>query len=150
MTHYGKRCIHCKIKYVYQGSGEGCLDPLNDKNYCPECMHVINIALAMIPIKRELVWIETNEITVEYFKLLQIKQRKYCEENHLLNMVRVSCGRWIWGDKNTPSDKEIISFTKENGIEYKLSEWEHNYEPPKIKVAKEKDLETGEIIGYWL
>jgi rubredoxin len=66
MTHYTKRCVHCKTTYTYQGSGEGCFRPLNDDRYCPDCKTAIVKALESIPKKFDKVFIETDEVTYDY------------------------------------------------------------------------------------
>lgn len=53
MIHEIKRCKHCYRQYSYQASGDGCFNPVNDKDYCPECMSVINEALSKITKKFE-------------------------------------------------------------------------------------------------
>ena len=53
MIHEIKRCKHCYRQYSYQASGDGCFNPVNDKDYCPECMSVINEALSKIAKKFE-------------------------------------------------------------------------------------------------
>ena len=48
-----KRCSHCGVRYIYQSSGSGCHDFLNNDSWCPDCMQVIEDALSQIPIKRK-------------------------------------------------------------------------------------------------
>ena len=45
------RCIKCKTKYNYQKSGYDCDNELNNPQYCPECMKIINEALKNVPEK---------------------------------------------------------------------------------------------------
>jgi copper chaperone CopZ len=71
MTHKKSYCIHCGVMYYYQGSGQGCFDPINDPKHCPECMGVINEALSKVPKKIEKRWIDSTEYTfTEIVKLL--------------------------------------------------------------------------------
>lgn len=39
------RCCFCGQTYTYLASGDGCLDPTNDRKYCPRCKEIINKAL---------------------------------------------------------------------------------------------------------
>jgi len=63
MTHKIKYCAHCGIRYAFQGSGQGCFHPLNDSNYCPECMAVIRVALDKVPKRVEKRWIPSTVYT---------------------------------------------------------------------------------------
>jgi len=45
------RCIKCNTKYDYQKSGYGCGNELNNSQYCPGCMKIINEALKDVPKK---------------------------------------------------------------------------------------------------
>ena len=45
MLVYTHRCCFCGQTYNYLASGDGCLKPTNDKNYCPRCKEIINKAL---------------------------------------------------------------------------------------------------------
>lgn len=64
-----KRCIHCNSEYEYQASGDGCLDDLNDKDYCPECKKAIIAALAIIPKKFRGMW-KSESFSPEFLKEL--------------------------------------------------------------------------------
>ncbi len=45
-----RRCIHCRSRYGYQQSGEGCGDGINDARYCRTCKGAINGALTALPV----------------------------------------------------------------------------------------------------
>jgi hypothetical protein len=66
MDIQNKYCINCGENYRYQASGNPVLSYLGqNKDYCPECSFAISSSLSKIEKKTEVVWIDTDEITVD-------------------------------------------------------------------------------------
>ena len=74
------RCKHCGTQYRYQASGYGCFDQECGKEYCADCLRVMNKALEDIPVKFIMVYEPTNEITIEEIKEWEEKERQKAEE----------------------------------------------------------------------
>jgi hypothetical protein len=140
MTHYTKRCKHCKSTYTYQGSGDGCFRPMNDDTYCPVCKAVIIEALKTIPKKFDSVFVETDEVTYDY--LLEKRREKetggLCTRRVYASLFNTKTGE---AEKNDAFDVD--------NRQYLVQYWPSKREDMKIKVLKEKNLLTGEITGYW-
>lgn len=140
--HYTKRCWHCKSTYQYQASGEGCHNPINDDTYCPECKSVILEALVNVPRKFEQKWVETDEVTYDYL----LEKRKIQDEKAGgLCTRRVYCSLF---DTTTGEAEKNDAFDVDNR-QYLVQYWPSKREDMKIKVLKEKNLITGEIVEYW-
>ena len=76
-----KICIHCKSKYDYQSSGDGCHEELNDSKYCPDCMEAIIKALKSIPVKFEEIYTDASD-EVSYKDI--IDRSNFCKHVHVL------------------------------------------------------------------
>lgn len=65
-THLNKRCGHCGLHYVFQGSGAGCGRPENDATYCPCCKVIrdeaLHAAFAKVPRIFEGRWQDIKEL----------------------------------------------------------------------------------------
>ena len=51
MSNVQKRCRNCRVLYLFQESGHGCLDEPNYDRYCPTCWDVALRAMEEIPVK---------------------------------------------------------------------------------------------------
>ena len=151
MTHYTKRCKHCKISYTYQGSGHGCNRATNDKVYCPTCSAAIIQALDKVAIKVEKRYMLCNDYTLEeslnLVKVYEDSEKKKNEGTPFggLFFRRVLAGKV---DTKDPSNRNSVEFFKHDSKEYVLSYWSKTQEFT-LKVAKEFDLSPGEDLGYW-
>lgn len=156
MVVYMKRCIHCKMPYMYQASGNGCHDTRNDEKYCPVCMNEINKALEKVPIKREQVWEECNDYTQKDIMRIVAEQQKAYEDrakqakqNNIpfleLNIHRLVSSKIDWEDKE---NKNISGYITINKINYFYSWWTKKGDY-KLCKEMEKDLEYNEFIGEW-
>lgn len=84
MTHYTHRCKHCGTKYTFQGSGEGCHEPTNNRKYCPVCITAINDALAKLPKLSVQKWVPSPDISKKMAEtILRVDhwRRKYISNN---------------------------------------------------------------------
>lgn len=78
MDIYSKRCKHCGIEYLFQASGEGCLERPESANYCGECQTVIDEALKKIPVKEVKVVLRDSDQTPSAIEVLSY----YNSENY--------------------------------------------------------------------
>ena len=146
MMHYIKRCCHCKSTYTYQASGDGCHKPTNDDTYCPDCKSIILEALMNVPMKFDRVWEETDEVTYDYLlEKRRIEEEKRSEGNLLPLGRRVYASLF---NTKTGEAETNDAFDVDNR-QYVAQYWPSKREDMKIRVLKEKNLLTGEIIGYW-
>jgi len=137
-----KRCWHCKTVYTYQASGAGCHEPINDETYCPECKAAILKALKSIPKKFDKIFMETDEVTYDYLKK---KRDEQDEKAGGLCTRRVYCS--LFNSKTGEAEKNDAFDVDDK--QYLVQYWPSKMEDMKIKVLKEKNLETGETKNYW-
>jgi rubredoxin len=140
MMHLIKRCRHCKTVYTWQASGEGCFNELNDETYCPDCKKVIIEALKSVSQKFKKVWVETDEVTYDY-----LKEKRAEKEKDGLCMRRVYASLF---NSETGASEKNDAFDVDDK-QYCVQYWSDNPTVIKIKVLKELNIETNEIIGYW-
>lgn len=153
MTHKEKRCTHCKIRYYYQASGEGCGDDYNDDRYCPECMQIITDALKKVPIKieRRDVRVEDSEVSIndllihEQNKNILEKQRN--GERCFPLMKSVYPSLWDCLDLENRNHCRLIEY---NSINYYVSTWSKSPENNYVSKEVEYDLINNKIIGNWV
>jgi len=155
-----KRCSHCKVKYLYQASGDGCHDITNDEKYCHNCKDTINKALNKIPIMREMSFIKCEDFTkkqmqemVEIDKEAQIimhekKKQLALEQGRPfidLMFTRVFPAMFDWNDgdnKNTTGELRIVDTL------YSYSWWSKTDKFELYKIM-EIDSQTKENLGNW-
>lgn len=147
MTEILKRCIHCNSVYSYQGFGEGCFHPNNNKEYCNNCMGEINKVLSNIPVKYEKCWVESD---LPYSEFIAAREKRLKMAVPFERKLKIGVGRIIIPKDGNRHDSEQISYETINYKQYCYIEWEHGYEPSRVEVAMNKNIETGEIEGYWL
>ena len=106
MTHYYKYCIHCGVRYTHQGSGHGCGRQENDREYCPECMTTISLALETIPVKVKNKFIHTDDISPDEF-FAAIKKREEEREEGSLIFERIFPGLVNLNSGDTQNSRSI-------------------------------------------
>jgi len=142
------RCIHCNIQYTWQASGiPDDRYKKASRDYCNECTIAINEALKSIPKKREFVYEITNEVTVDQLRKWEVRrdeESKQCCGFGKLKRVFSSLYNEELGGKIT---KEVEGMDEFYGKTYIYSYWSNKPEDIIIKVEREKNLETGELIN---
>lgn len=146
-THEQKRCNHCGSKYYYQGSGEGCLEPVNDPKYCKDCKKAIIDALDKIVVKFEFRYVDITTLGSEY---QYITKEKILEWNRVWEAGE-SGRRWFRRtgmplfDIDDPSNVEeriIITIPegkfKGSDVEYRY--WSKKPEWNNVRIKVEWDL----------
>ena len=148
-TWIEKRCRHCRARYAYQGSGEGCNAPLNDNRHCPECRQIIIDALAAAPIRCELRWEPVTEPTVETLEGWSKKREAAAKKAGKLYGRRVVAPLF---DMEDPSNHNVTGMlTGEDeyrGRLFRWSYWTKGNPPAEVHVAMERNLQSGEET-YW-
>lgn len=160
MQHYIVRCKHCCTMYTWQAAGEYNMDfpkEYSSSDYCPECKKTIVDALSKIPAKRQLVFVESDEFTPNVmFGLIKKKEEDIIEKNKGSNFPiirRVFAGMYDSVRGVSSRQDQIIIKKNKNGRNVDVCYF-YRYFPGyenemEIKVAMEKDLVSGEILGYW-
>ena len=78
MQHYIKYCKHCEVEYTFQASGNHYTlehsEKYNDENYCPRCKKAILDVLSTIWPVNEVLFVETDEITLDELVVIREKQ----------------------------------------------------------------------------
>jgi len=145
MRHCTVRCQHCDINYSYQASGEGCHEPTNDKDYCPECKQAIIDALAKIPKKFGK---STMKIGVPPEYIFHLKEKREAEKDPKgLHMKRVFACLYDWEN----GEHEVVGDVNGDGNtpHFFYHYWPSEPEEMSVTLEVEKDLKTNEVIGYW-
>lgn len=143
-----KNCKHCGCTYKYQASGEGCLDELNDNEYCPICKKAIIDALNNIPIKFVEKWKLVDDINYEdleilkkeynnnnnNFKLTKLVSLNNINNNQVEQFFKNSKFYQVEWNTNNPSLKEIYCMYSYNIIEkcFTNKEWIYYNENPRF------------------
>lgn len=147
MLTYSKHCKHCGNQYMYQASGNGCLNTYNDENYCPECKKAIIDTLNKIPIKFVEKWKKINDINYneflkpikdDYLKNKEEKDKTFKEKygvNSLANSFKIVhsvdssnnkveeyykdwCYYHVEWDEKNPDNKTIYCMYEFNVLDY--------------------------------
>ena len=144
------RCKHCQIKYSWQASGNWNLntpEDYNDSEYCPDCKKTIVDALSKIPKKRDKVSVETDEVDLATLERWEIEERN----NHkgFPPVKRVFATLYNWDRQEHKIIRQVDGRDEHEGKVYIYNYCPSEKENCRILVDKEKNLETGEIIGYW-
>ena len=148
MTHYTRRCKHCGITYGWQGSGEGCFSPINDRWYCPECKEAIIKALEKIPRKIEHRFVACEDFTFEEVKELKGLDDERKEERRKageLVIERVFAGLF---DLENENNYYIQFHFFKNDKEYLGSWWTERGEFG-LRYNAEWDLKNNKVVGPW-
>ncbi len=136
------RCQHCGIQYHYQASGFGAGE-FNHAEYCPKCWEAALTAMRKMPVKREKVWVKTNEITLAELKAIE----------KIRDSVPWACHRvfpsWARERPDGSLESETVRHVEHDGKEYIYSYWGDDDSKAEISVLKEKDTVTGKILGWW-
>lgn len=154
------RCIHCGIMYSYQASGShwslSTPEQFNDKEYCPDCKEAILEALYKIPVKRKQEFVETDIVS---FKTLKEWENELAEEDlqelHSSDPPLLPRGRQVFAclynvDRMEHQVHERVDGRHEHrGKVFHYVYWPSMIEDVKVLVSSERNLETGEIVGFW-
>ncbi len=164
-----KRCHHCQVTYTCQISGAN-IPQNNSTTYCPECQQATIDALAKIPVKRQKVFVDTDEITPEQFNEWynsSEEQQKDCQfvydndgnpvkmlwrvwpESVVLNQeIRKNGFPYLMFVDSTHT--RIINGNGDfDGREYQYIYWVNGTKPATMKVAWEQDVVSGKMVDYW-
>ena len=144
MITYFKHCSHCGITYLYQASGDGCLNELNDKDYCPTCKKAIIDALNTIPVKYIEKWKLVSNIDYNDLELLKENNENKFKISKLvgLNNSNNNCVEQFFKDNklyqvewntSNPSIKEIYCMYPYNTIEKQFSNEAWIYDNEKTR-----------------
>lgn len=142
MTHKYRRCSHCRRVYVYQASGPGCGDSLNDGRFCPTCIAVVYEALKAVPVAVERF---KEDVTGDERELVLARQRTVnsipCDPSapHGLVVRQIRPGLF---DMKTGAEMCVQVIHIDN-VEYDVSTWSDKREPAYVTRTMERDLETG-------
>ena len=157
MVIYRRRCKHCKIRYNYQASGEGCFENFNDGTYCPLCAKAIKDALDAVPVVRERVLMDppfADEITLDMLKKWheedEKKKQKEAKSNHGMHFRR--CYPGLIDTTGKLGTNEILTVKgrdKWEGLTFHVSYWTKTNERNNIKVYMEVDMATRNVLGPW-
>lgn len=144
-----RRCTHCNVRYLYQESGAGCHEELNDSRYCADCMQIVIDALNKVPKKREKdyrtipkeVWENRSDDLVKAIKAKK-EESKGKMRRVYFPLFETSTGRSIPAE----SIEDIIEGSKgELIIHYYADTFEIN----QVRKPVEINCITGEEIGPW-
>lgn len=139
MTHSEKRCRKCKTRYMYQGSGHGCDDPLNDDRYCPECMVLINEALKDVTEKFRPKFLPVLPDTLRKPITIEDFNRAHDELRRTALLMTYPC---LFGLPDIRAeDCEIHGVTFRKWVARKTGE--------EILTAQYEVNEAGEVTGTW-
>ena len=141
-SHAYKRCIHCRTVYLFQSSGPGCGSNYNDGRYCPDCAKAIAEVLKKIPYKFEQVWGKTEEIDAETLMAVDRALDAKADLDGKLRLKRVGCPLFDMGDL---TNSHNCIFIRYEGKEYRVDTWSKTPESNTVKVAMERNLQTGEM-----
>lgn len=162
-----KRCKHCKIvnehsryycsHFNFEEISES--EPkIVDDVYCANCWEIVKNALTNTSARVEKEFVKTNEIDIEVIN--NWHQRNEASANALIaqgkfalpGLRRIGIGLIDMKTKPWAFQHVEYIYGKDchSGKEYQYSWWGDDKESLEISVAMEKDLTTGEILGYWL
>ena len=151
MIEYLHRCKNCSIIYRYQASGEGCGRPNNHRDFCPDCMELINKALKKRKPVCELRWVDTKEVTEKQLMKWHkedLKKMKERSDKGELVFHRVFPSLYKWdGDKHVDTTN-TFEVSRDNKC-YHYSYWTESKKKYSLRVAKEYDFKKKKIVGYW-
>ncbi len=145
-TFKHKRCTHCGTHYYYQGSGEGCLDDLNNPPFCMDCKNVIKEALSKVPIKFEFRYVDIKELGPEYQYITKEKiiewNRDFEDGKVGLWFIRIGCPLFDIKDPSNIEKMIIIKIPegKFKGLDAEYRYWSKKTEWDNIRVKVEWDL----------
>jgi copper chaperone CopZ len=139
-SHRYKRCIHCKIIYLWQSSGYGCQDQLCDAYYCEDCKLAVTNALKNIPVLFKSVWVDTDEISV---KTLLDHREAIIEKDRSSGSVFAERVLAPLFDLEDPENNNANYEIKYNGNTYAVETWSKKPYRNKVKILMEEDLITG-------
>jgi len=123
MIVMNKRCKHCHTMYAYYASGDGCLDPYNSPDYCPECMKAIKDALAAIPVKYKGVYTEIEFNQDIYDKMQKIKEN-YLKDT-VFTLTSINDSKLPFNDIDMyVIDNVKYAFVNDNHTMYILNEYD--------------------------
>ena len=135
------RCFHCNVRYTYQGSGHGCLDPLNDAHWCRDCKQVIIEALSNVPQRVEKDYETTNEVSAFDLETLEKERWEATEAKGGIPVRRVAAPLF---DLKDPSNRQIAGITGLDGKTYRWSYWTKDPKgTAEVLLIIERDLATG-------
>ena len=145
-THYVHRCGSCSRRYSYQGSGPGCGDRLNDAKYCPDCKALIVDALRNVKpkVERFRVVVEGEERERVLSEQKRKREEPPDEKNSFfgLKTQQIRPGLHKMDGRRVVATMHI-EVHHLDGVEYDVSTWSDNHEPPKVEKIMERNLETG-------
>ena len=146
-----KRCTVCGIKYIYQGSGPGCLEQIADSRHCTDCASVIHDALRTIPRRYEHRWRDVKE--VPGYDHLTLEQVKSWEEQDTRFIRRIWPALYNLGTGDSQSIRLVYppKDDPEHGRLHpiRLSTWKKDTDY-KMEVEVEWDTQKGEFTGrFW-
>lgn len=163
MTHTKKRCGHCGVRYLYQGSGHGCNNPTNDPHHCPDCKQVILDALAQVPRRYEVRRRKISEIpqfagitldtVLDWEHRDKERQRAEIARKEArgeftfpLPLQRIFPGLFDLETGDVMSIRQVPGFDEFQGYSFQLSIWKQkpDYE---IRIEAEYDLVHDKYTG---
>jgi hypothetical protein len=152
-SRQGKRCRHCQAGYVYQASGPGCGDRLNDDRYCPQCKAVIVQALSALPVLFQCRYFPVSEVP-EYADVTREQVEQWEADFQERRKTQV-LGQRIWpglfdmetGDQYCIRQVRATSGPHQ-GTPFRFSSW-HNKPEHLIEVGLEWDLTQQKRGGVW-
>ena len=147
-THQTKRCKHCGGEYRYQGSGHGCVNPLNSSTWCPVCKRAILGALEKVPRLFECRYRNIREIPEKFpdvtlDRLLDWEQENLRAQKGQLVFQRIFVPLINLETGDSQNSREVRG---PNGQKYMLSTWRQSPEY-EVKVQWEWDLQAGAWTG---
>jgi hypothetical protein len=121
---------------------------LHDDRYCPDCKKVILTALQTVPPKFEKVIVDTDEI--DYPTLKDSQKDHSTGMLPLCRLVFAELSRQLTPGHYEHTVTEAFIIEKNyRKIKYYTHYWPSELPKVQIRVAKEKNVLTGEITNYW-
>jgi hypothetical protein len=155
-TQSYKRCGKCGAQYIYTGSGHGCLKPLNNSTWCPDCTRVVNAALANIPRKFEGRWTPIAEVphlagvTPEHIRAWEEAAHREAEERQAAGQIvarRVFSPLFNLQTGDSQNVREVRGRDEFQGHTFKVASW-RQAGGIEIEVNMEYDLQNNRYTGH--
>lgn len=147
-TFQNKRCVNCGVRYTYQASGYGGLQPNNDPTYCSDCYQVIQVALATVPPRSVPDWVGTSDVTTEDLLAQEAAHAAEAKAKGAIPVQRVLAPLF---DLTRPDNQHRQGIVSRDGRTYRYEYWTQQGGPAagRVYVEVERDTQTGEIVGPW-
>lgn len=154
MTHEKKRCNYCGHTYYYQGSGEGCLDKINNDRYCPKCMKIIIDSLDKLVPREDIIIKSEKEIDKETLSDDILSKMKDLKTKYLERTKNLSLSTSLGVGSNLDFDK--IEIYHINGYKYYIcwnddnEEDKHYFQDYEYNPTKKEYIIPYENVSYFV